>query len=72
MDAFDLAKKERVAELKITCPYRKMKITARGQQIPENKSCNYYKHRGRMDCRIVDHSSECPVIREIATSFRTF
>lgn len=65
MDSLDIQKRDMVAALKITCPHRKMRITARGESVPEEKSCIYYKHRGRMDCRIVDHYTECPLIREI-------
>ena len=72
MNAFDKAKKDRIAELKVTCPHRKMRTTSRGQQVPENKSCSYYKHRGRTDCKIVDHPLECPIIKELAVEYRTF
>ncbi len=66
--ALDLSSKEvkdRIEELRVTCTFRKMRITSRGRAVPEPKSCKYPKLRGRQECHITDHISECPIIRQM-------
>jgi hypothetical protein len=65
MDRVAKLQKDKIQELHLLCPYRKMRVTDTGQLVSEEKSCKYPKFRDRIDCVIMIAPFQCPLVKEI-------